>query len=630
MIELVGVRKAIPGRPAELALREVTVHIGRGEFVAIVGPSGSGKTTLLSILGLLERPTAGTLRFDGVDLSTLSEARRNRFRGERVGFVFQNSFVVAEQSVAINVALGLTVRGVERRETRRCIQAAVERVGLGEFLDRLAGDLSGGEKQRVALARALVTEPDIILADEPTGSLDVESTNALVALLRGVNQSGTTVVVVTHDPLVAAAADRRVELVDGILVDSAPASGLPVHHRDRPAGTDRVRYLHEVADALSAPLVRPVRSALVLLAYLLGVMALVGAVGLTQSAVGQVVTRLTAAGSSEIQVSMHSQDTDSVFFDPVDPAGAAQQLARLTGVDTAVPFLLYAPNENTVRRFAEPRLPTFSGRLVVTDARYFAIRRLSVASGLTDLLAQNGRVAVAGARAAEDLGIPDAGPDQRVWVNGRPVYIVATLASSGDVLIDNVLYFSRGAQPLLAGITERSILVRAEPGYAEPLAKAIPFALAPDDPGRITVSAVAQLAQLQQGIDSDLTRLLSVIGWVILVLSALTAGASMFLSIQHRAPEIALRRALGATRASIWRLFSWEGMAVGCAGGIIGTGLGVLLTWSVTAAQGSVLCLGPRVIGIGLSLGLLAGAVSSAYPALYASRRDPGDVLRTV
>jgi macrolide transport system ATP-binding/permease protein len=171
-------------------------------------------------------------------------------------------------------------------------------------------------------------------------------------------------------------------------------------------------------------------------------------------------------------------------------------------------------------------------------------------------------------------------------------------------------------------------LVQTEPGYAEPLAQAIPLALAPGDPGAIEVSAVAQLAQLQQGIDSDLARLMSVIGWVILVLSTLTAATSMFLSVHHRAPEIALRRALGASRWSIWRLFSWEGLATGAAGGVLGTALGAGLTWLVRQAQDSLFSLGFTVVATGWSVGLAAGLIASGYPAFYAARRDPAQLLR--
>jgi ABC-type lipoprotein export system ATPase subunit len=213
---LVGVGKTIP-RSSGLALRDATCAIARGEFVSIIGPSGSGKTTLLSILGLLDRPSTGAHTFDGVDVVDLGERERNRFRGHRIGFVFQNSYIIAEESVERNVGLGLRTRGVSWSQRKELIEAALGQVDLAGDMGKRAGDLSGGEKQRVAVARALVTSPEVILADEPTGALDSESTLNLIDLLRRINDQGTTVIVVTHDPLVAGAAHRTIRIEDGIV-----------------------------------------------------------------------------------------------------------------------------------------------------------------------------------------------------------------------------------------------------------------------------------------------------------------------------------------------------------------------------------------------------------------------------
>ncbi|MCL1841684.1 MAG: ABC transporter ATP-binding protein, partial [Propionibacteriaceae bacterium] len=225
LVELRGVGRAIPG--GGFALRDATARIARGEYVAVVGPSGSGKTTLLSILGLLDTPTTGTYLFDGVDVGSLDEVSRNQLRGERIGFVFQNAYLMADDSVADNVGLPLRVRGMSARRRRRLVNAALVQVGLSGFQNARAGELSGGEKQRVAVARALVGAPDVILADEPTGALDADSTRRLVALLQQINRAGTTVIVVTHDPIVAAGATRQLVIVDGVL------SGAP--HGDQAA-----------------------------------------------------------------------------------------------------------------------------------------------------------------------------------------------------------------------------------------------------------------------------------------------------------------------------------------------------------------------------------------------------------
>ncbi len=206
-----------------LALSNATCTIPDSDFVAIVGPSGSGKTTLLSLLGLLDRPTSGSYLLYGDDVSDLSERERNHIRGHQLGFVFQNSYLVGAETAATNVTLGLRVRGVPRRLQRSLVLDALDKVGLADSAHKPAGQLSGGEKQRVAVARALVTEPKLLLADEPTGALDSESTANLLSLLHEINADGTTVVIVTHDPLVAAAARHSFTLTDGVLLDE-------VHH----------------------------------------------------------------------------------------------------------------------------------------------------------------------------------------------------------------------------------------------------------------------------------------------------------------------------------------------------------------------------------------------------------------
>lgn len=221
VIDMAGVTRAV-GRHGEIwAVKEASFMIHAGEFVAIMGPSGSGKTTLLSLLGLLDRPTSGTYLLQGVDVARLTERQRNVLRGTALGFVFQNSYLVASETVADNVALGLRVRGVAAHDRCHLVSEALDLVGLGETRDRRAGELSGGEKQRVAVARAVVTAPDILLADEPTGALDTTATTRLIDLFKRVNADGTTVVVVTHDPLVAKRADRVLEIGDGILRPTA-------------------------------------------------------------------------------------------------------------------------------------------------------------------------------------------------------------------------------------------------------------------------------------------------------------------------------------------------------------------------------------------------------------------------
>jgi putative ABC transport system ATP-binding protein len=197
------------------ALNDVSLEIGEGEFVAIVGPSGSGKSTMMHILGCLDRPTAGTYRLAGTPVATLDDDRLARLRSRTIGFVFQSYNLLPRTTALDNVATPLLYQGVNRRERVRRATAALERLGLGDRLRHEPTELSGGQQQRVAVARAIVTDPALILADEPTGNLDSASGRDVLAVLRELHATGRTIVLITHDAEVAAAAGRQVHILDG-------------------------------------------------------------------------------------------------------------------------------------------------------------------------------------------------------------------------------------------------------------------------------------------------------------------------------------------------------------------------------------------------------------------------------
>jgi putative ABC transport system ATP-binding protein len=214
-LELEEVTLVHPGTAPVVALRSVSLCVDQGEFVGVVGPSGSGKSTLLSIAGTLERPTSGAVRVAGDAVQDLPDRALSWVRSKTLGFVFQQFFLIPTYSTLDNVANGLLYRGMPAVERRRKATKALEVVGLGARARHRPGELSGGECQRVAIARALVGEPTIILADEPTGSLDTATGRDILTLLAELNNGGTTIVVVTHNPEIAAAVPRIVRLRDG-------------------------------------------------------------------------------------------------------------------------------------------------------------------------------------------------------------------------------------------------------------------------------------------------------------------------------------------------------------------------------------------------------------------------------
>jgi putative ABC transport system ATP-binding protein len=204
------------------ALRGVSFTVRAGEFLAIVGPSGSGKSTLLHLLGALDRPSSGSVRFSGRDVDDLDDATLAQLRNAEIGFVFQQFQLLARTSALANVALPLVYGGIPRAERRERAHAALEAVGLAHRLDHRPAQLSGGEQQRVAIARALVTRPRLLLADEPTGNLDSSTGEEIMDLLQALNRDeGVALVVITHDAAVAGLAPRRIALLDGLIDDDA-------------------------------------------------------------------------------------------------------------------------------------------------------------------------------------------------------------------------------------------------------------------------------------------------------------------------------------------------------------------------------------------------------------------------
>ncbi|QTD54395.1 ABC transporter ATP-binding protein [Sulfidibacter corallicola] len=222
MIRLRDVSKVFCGKGLETrALDHVQLTIERGEFLGILGPSGGGKSTLLSIIGLLDSPTNGTYELNGRTTVDLSPKQRARLRNQSIGFVFQNFNLIGDLDLFQNVELPLTYAGVSPSERADRVASALARVGLTDRDRHFPAELSGGQQQRVAIARAVVTEPDILLADEPTGNLDSRHGETIMNLLAELHRDGTTICLVTHDSRYAAFADRRVELVDGRIVNES-------------------------------------------------------------------------------------------------------------------------------------------------------------------------------------------------------------------------------------------------------------------------------------------------------------------------------------------------------------------------------------------------------------------------
>ena len=231
LIQLEGITKTFGrGSGAFQALKGIDLEIQRGDFVAVMGPSGSGKSTMMNILGCLDTPTSGVFRFKGVEVQSLTADQRSLLRRRYLGFVFQGFNLLARTSALENVELPLLYRGEKKPVRRAAALKALDKVGLVPWADHTPGELSGGQQQRVAIARALATDPEVLLADEPTGNLDTERSVEIMHLLAELNQSGITIVMVTHEPEMASFARTVIHFRDGLVerIEAGHRSGAPV------------------------------------------------------------------------------------------------------------------------------------------------------------------------------------------------------------------------------------------------------------------------------------------------------------------------------------------------------------------------------------------------------------------
>lgn len=619
-------------------IREIDLFIQRGELVAIVGPSGAGKTTLLGIIGLLDRPDTGAYYFDGIDVGAASEAVRNRIRARSIGFVFQSAFVLGDESVLDNAALGLRVQGVPVQERYSRALRSLERVGILGRAHIAAKDLSGGERQRLAVARALAPLPQLILADEPTGSLDSANGQRVLDDLLALNAAGTTIVLITHDEQLAARADRQLRIVDGqIVADTAHCDVLPSVVRPAGVPTDRPRSLihraaltfaDDLADAMSSLARRALRAGLLIAAFALGIGGLVAALGVTESAAAQVTDRLTAAALDEVRVLL--------------PGGAellhsGSELDEWIHTAAELPYVVdvgYVVQVSATSARIGRLGPTYSEaeryiQVIAASPAYIRMMGAKpIGTDTLNLLLRTGGIAFIGEGASENLKTPVPGPGASIWVGDQRVSLVGELrAGERDASIDNTVVVSPDVI-VNAPMAMVTLVVHTEVGFPAPLARALPLALDPADPGRFQVETVADLRDLRAGVAGDLGGFVGMVSLVLLALATIGASTTMYLSVYTRGHEIALRRALGASRMGVARLFLFEGVVVGVLGGAAGAILGIFATLTATSTQGWSPVLPDLLAPLSIALGIATGLASAFVPAIAAGRREPAAAIR--
>lgn len=639
-------------------LQEVNLTVYPGDFLAIIGPSGSGKSTLLNILGLLSTPTSGDYLFEGKPVQQASNRERDQLRARSMGFIFQSSTMLLDQTSLANASMGLRVQGLPADQRAAQAEQTLQQVGLGHRVLTPTKYLSGGERQRCAIARAVAPGPQLILADEPTGNLDSENSQKVLDILQDLNRAGHTIIIITHDPQIAAQARRRASIIDGRLTEEEPASPLAAPSSalaDRSAASPSawLSFKDDLAEATSSLLARPLRAGLLALSFALGVGGLVAALGMSQSASYQVNQRILGSEAQVVYATVNNdQDLLGNYRTGPSAYDHLQQLDQLDYVERAAFQAVVAPADTRITRFspleAEPdqalglvsvsesRLDQLGASLSSPQARQ-TLRAMNASLELETpeqrQLATSLGAALVTPGAAQALGLLTEGSqeltaDAGLWVDGAflPVAGLVDFGSQAPELSQMVLV---PPHLLVTGGQARvQYVLETEPGFTRAVNQALPLVLAPDSPSDITTETPSNLADLRAEVSEDLGLFVGLIAGILLVLASLSAATAMYLSVQSRTLEIALRRAIGASQGLIARLFLIEGLVLGLVGGSLGAAAGMGATLALAQAQGWQAVLSPAFTPAGLAIGGLTGFVSALYPAWVASRKDPAEAMR--
>lgn len=706
-IEMRGITRVFEGSDRPV-LDHLDLVVERGEFLAIIGPSGSGKSTLLNAIGLLDTPTSGTYSLFGKNTEGLSDRERDEMRRDHLGFIFQSSNMLLDETSTTNASMGLRVQGVPYSERLQRTEETLEFLGLSDRASIRTRYLSGGEKQRCAIARALATRPPLILADEPTGNLDSHNSAKVIEILQRINATGCTVLVITHDPEVAAAARRVIRIEDGRLheqsradlvtvpvaeavssVADTPAEatvGAPANAPatlavgENPATHRRGSFLTDDSiEAISALTSRPLRTLLLGLSFALGVGGLISASGMSESASYQVNQRLLGSEQSTLYIS--DRDNDQNMLGTYRQGESAQNVAdRISALDYVknTGFVSsVAPADVRITRFSpyedEPktaiglssasktRLEQIGARMNPETLR--ALEQMNSTLTLQNVADRERAEQLSGAivsvsaaralgilpedKAADNAtteprpgelpaveygiklgGLPQVAPGVSIWVEGQlmPVIGLFDPGNSGYEFRNTVIVSPGTLQR--TGRGQVTYIAETERGYGKAVAKAIPLTLKPAEPSQINVETPSDLQSLRASIASDLGLYVGVLSGILLVLASLSAATAMYLSVQSRTAEIALRRAIGSSKWLIARIFLMEGVMLGVLGGSIGACSGMIATIILSLVQGWQAVLSPGFVVLGVGVGALTGLVSSAYPAWVASRKSPADAMR--
>jgi len=646
LIEIKGITKVyhLGGTDLEI-LRGINLTIREGEFIAIMGPSGSGKSTLMHVLGLLDRPTAGEYFIAGREVLCLSDEETAFLRSKTIGFVFQQFNLLSRMTATDNVALPLIYSRTPNRQA--IAQKHLKEVGLEHRLDHQPNQLSGGQQQRVAIARALVNNPKIIFADEPTGNLASSQTGEIMTMLRDLNRSGITVVMVTHEPDVAEWANRVIHIRDGQITEDktkpdAPPLPAPTKHQHITRGTSSLtpaEFMEHFMSAVRAMASNKMRSFLTMLGIIIGVAAIVAMLALGRGAQQSMEDRLANLGSNLIGMMPGSASSHGV---------SSARTTRFTMEDANVlgeNKRLIAYVDPNVSGSAQAVFGSKNASTSVTGATaaYAILHNAKPVYGRFFVQREDDSmedVAVIGQTVATNL-FGDANPVGHTiklnHKNFRVIGLMPTKGSGGFRDQDDIVIIPlKTAMKRLLGrqyvdtiwmqARDKTTIDAAMAYVTKVMRKRHKLSEDKDDDFRLM--DMSDFRTMIESTTKTMTLLLSCIAGISLLVGGIGIMNIMLVSVSERTREIGLRKAIGATRTAILTQFLIEASVLSIVGGLLGIGIGAggavilskLAKWTLIVTPSSIL----MSVGFSATVGILFGY----WPARKASDLSPIEALR--